>query len=124
MSNALAPVTPHYFAHLVETAMATDARIDDMLSHGVDYSSHECYATADGSAGFAVSADGDLQSVFNYGQGGRGAALVTAAIGAGARTLDCFDGFLPAFYARHGFRVVRREANWTAGGPDVVYMSR
>jgi hypothetical protein len=117
-------VTGEAFGAMVETAMASDARIDAMLSHGVDYSAHECYATADGTAGFAVSPDGDLQSVFNYGTGGRGDALVTAAIGAGARTLDCFDGFLPAFYARHGFRVVRREANWTVGGPDVVYMAR
>ena len=123
MNNAPRPVTPSYFAHLVETAMSTDARIADYLSHGVDYSAHECYATADGSAGFAVSPDGDLQSVFNYGQAGRGNALVAAAIAAGATTLDCFDGFLPAFYARHGFRVVRREANWTVGGPDVVYMA-
>lgn len=114
---------PNVFAHYVETAMATDARIDDMLSHGVDYSAHECYATADGTAGFAISPDGDLQSVFNYGQGGRGSALVRAAIAAGAVTLDCFDGFLPAFYARHGFVIVRREENWTPGGPDVVYMT-
>ena len=117
-------ITPSYFSHLVETAMATDARVGEYLSHGVDYSAHECYATADGTAGFAIAPDGDLQSVFNVGQGGRGAALVTAAIAAGAVTLDCFDGFLPAFYARHGFVIVRREANWTEGGPDVVYMAR
>ena len=116
-------ITPGYFFHLVETAMATDARIDDMLSHGVDYSAHECYATADGTAGFAISPTGDLVSVFYYGARGRGVALVTAAIAGGAVTLDCFDGFLPAFYARHGFHVIRREANWDAGGPDVVFMA-
>jgi len=124
MSNAPRPVAPHYFAHLVETAMATDARIADYLSHGVDYSDHECYATADGTAGFAISPAGDLQSVFNYGASGRGSALVSAAIMAGAVTLDCFDGFLVAFYALHGFKIVKREANWDGVGPDVVFMAR
>lgn len=117
------PVPAATFAAYVDAAMSADSRINDMLSHGVDYSAHQCYATPDGSAGFAISPEGDLQSVFNYGQGGRGSALVAAAIAGGARTLDCFDGFLPAFYARHGFRVIRREENWTPGGPDVVYMA-
>ena len=44
------------------------------------------------------------------------------AIASGARTLDCFDDFLPGFYARFGFVEVRRESNWTPGKEDVVYM--
>lgn len=111
------------FAHYVDMAMLADARIDAFLSHGVDYSAHACYLTADGTAGFAISPAGDLQSVFNTGERGRGEALLRTAVDAGARTLDCFDGFLPMFYSRNGFREIRREANWTAGGPDVVFMA-
>lgn len=51
-----------------------------------------------------------------------GVWLLHRAMGEGARRLDCFDGFLPAYYAKHGWREVRRESNWTEGGPDVVYM--
>lgn len=51
-----------------------------------------------------------------------GVWLLRRAMGEGARKLDCFDGFLPAYYAKHGWREVRRESNWTEGGPDVVYM--
>lgn len=51
-----------------------------------------------------------------------GVWLLHRAMGEGARKLDCFDGFLPGYYAKHGWREVRRESNWTEGGPDVVYM--
>jgi hypothetical protein len=48
--------------------------------------------------------------------------LVVDAIDAGARSLDCFDGYLPTLYARHGFAETHRVANWPPDGPDVVYM--
>jgi hypothetical protein len=54
---------------------------------------------------------------------GRGDALVSDAIARGAKHLNCFDGYLPTLYARHGFVEVRREPNWTEGGPDIVYMA-
>ena len=41
-----------------------------------------------------------------------------------ARTLDCFDGFLPDFYAEFGFVEYKREPNWDPKGADVVYMRR
>ena len=40
----------------------------------------------------------------------------------GVQYLDCFDGFLPSYYEKFGFVEYKREANWTEGGPDVVYM--
>lgn len=74
-------------------------------------------------SGFAVREDGELVYVFSQVRG-RGDAIVRAAISAGADHLDCFDGYLPKLYARHGFVEHFREPNWTTGGPDVVYMSR
>lgn len=50
------------------------------------------------------------------------AAALSANVASGARTLDCFDGFLPKYYSGFGFEEYKREANWTLGEPDVVYM--
>lgn len=54
---------------------------------------------------------------------GMGDWLVQMAIKDGAEHLDCFDGHLTEFYAKHGFRVHARAANWTPGEPDVVFMN-
>ena len=82
------------------------------------------FLAAGGKAGFVISREGDLQQVFNASdEKGIGAHLIRHAIDKGARTLDCFDGFLPSYYSRFGFEEVGREANWTPGGPDVVYMA-
>lgn len=76
----------------------------------------------DGDAGYALRIDGELVLVHSF-LPGRGNDIVTDAIARGATYLDCFDGYLPEFYARHGFQVNARVPNWTPGEPDVVYMS-
>lgn len=73
--------------------------------------------------GFALSPSGELTSVFSAIKG-KGDHILSNAVRCGACHLDCFDGYLPTFYARHGFKEVKREANWTAGEPDVVFMER
>jgi len=92
------------------------------------------YLSDDGRVGFAIDTAGDLQNVFNNGSfRGAGATAVATAVVLGARKLDCFDGFLVGFYARFGFKEVRRVAfdpafapeHWDYshdGTPDVVYM--
>src|SRR5690554_1178946 len=77
--------------------------------------------TADGQSGFIVRNGGELIALFSTVKG-RGHDLVQIAVQCGAEYLDCFDGFLPELYAKHGFKEVKRELNWTVGGPDVVYM--
>ncbi|CAP45484.1 hypothetical protein [Pseudomonas phage LUZ19] len=52
---------------------------------------------------------------------GIGAELVRAAELAGAEYLTCFE-FLEPFYADLGWSTTHREANWTAGEPDVLHM--
>jgi len=78
-----------------------------------------------GKAGYAIKGGDELVNVFNAGGEetlSAGSWLVLHAIEHGARRLDCFDNRLPQFYARFGFKEVRREANWTPGEPDVVFM--
>lgn len=116
-------VTSQNFSAAVEAAMVLSPKVNEFLSHGVDYSSHKVFLTEDSLSGFAISPEGDLQSVFSLAKG-RGEFLVREAVKQGAETLDCFDGYLPSFYQKMGFVEIKREANWTEGGPDVVYMAR
>lgn len=97
-------------------AAATTAPAD--LPIDVDF-----YLSADRCSGYGIAKGGELVAVFSTVRG-RGAALAAEAADSGARRLDCFDGFLVDFYTRHGWQICGREANWTEGGPDVVYMNR
>lgn len=114
------------YRNLLYVAQNLDARIAEATTPvaALDLpAGTRTFVTADGLSGFAVKADGELVGVFSRVKG-RGDALVAAAVAAGASFLDCFDGYLPGFYARHGFRETGRAANWTPGQPDVVFMSR
>ena len=97
---------------------ATTPANDLSDSNGTNY-----YLSNTGNMGFCVSSTGELTSVYSLYKG-MGDTILKYAVKAGAMHLDCFDGYLPTFYARHGFKEVRREANWTEGEPDVVYMER
>ncbi len=103
-----------------------------------EYQGKRLFVTEDATAGFALTADGDIVSVFSAPKSGNGRALMTLAVQAGGRRLDCFDTALPAYYAAHGFKAVARlpwndeyaPAGWdtetfqsfNAGRPDVVFM--
>jgi hypothetical protein len=117
-------VSAEVFSTAIQHALETSQRARDYLSSytAAEYAAMACYLSRDGLTMFAVKNDGDLVSVCNAGPRGRGEAMMAAAIASGATKLDCFDGFLPPFYARFGFVEVSREANWTIGGADVVYM--
>jgi hypothetical protein len=81
------------------------------------------YLTNDFQSGFGVTRDGTFIGLFSTVKG-RGDDLVQDAVThKGATRLDCFDGYLPEFYKRHGFIETERVANWTAGEPDVVFMA-
>lgn len=80
------------------------------------------FLSTSGRSGFMLTPEGEIQNLFSTEHAG--AAGLEQAIREGGTRLDCFDGFLPQFYGRFGFREVRREPNWTPGGPDVVYMER
>ena len=76
-----------------------------------------------GRYGFIVKANGELIALFSMLKG-IGQTLVKFAIERGAKSLDCFDGYLVEFYSKAGFMEVYREPNWNEGGADVVFMHR
>lgn len=114
------------FAHHYANAWQVNSLIRESCTAPCElykYDSNGQYFLSDDNAsGYYVSWDGELCLVFSMASG-RGNDLMVAAIESGATNLDCFDGYLPKFYAKHGFVEVKREPNWTAGEPDVVFMS-
>lgn len=91
--------------------------------------------SSDGTAGCLVDENGDLGNVFNNGstKGAGSAAVLSAIETGGAKTLDCYDGFLPALYTQLGFEAVAKikwndeyaPPGWDYsknGRPDVVIM--
>lgn len=86
------------------------------------------YLHADEKSGFALvenyGENGyDLISVFSSVHG-RGDTILNTAQNLGAKTLDCFEGYLVDFYAVRGWIEYAREDNWVKDGPAVVFMSR
>lgn len=114
-------VSAEVFGHAFEGArlhtMIAEATSPFEASDGARY-----FLAGDDQSGFVIRADGDLTNVWSV-ERGRGDEIVRDALRNGAETLDCFDGYLPTLYARHGFVEYAREANWTPGGPDVVFMA-
>jgi len=124
-ARTLALVSAETFALAYGLARGSSDRIREATS---DFDWYECHRrdywlSIDGRSGFAVDSDDTLLYVFSL-ERGRGDLLVEHAVRNGANNLDCFDGYLVDLYGRHGFREVRRESNWTPGGPDVVFMTR
>jgi len=124
------PADPAAFAAAV--ARAGGSQKGGLLSSSMlgkytpeEYAEMRTFLSPDGNTGFAIRPDGDVVSVFNAGPTkGAGRAAMEEAIKQGGTKLDAFDGFLPGYYNQFGFQEVRREPNWTPGGPDVVYMER
>lgn len=111
------------FERAMTAARAESPIVAAMTSEPTDVEGSIYVLANDERSGYCVRPDGELVLVFSL-ERGRGDFIVEAAIADGASRLDCFDGYLPSLYARHGFVEVRREANWTSGEPDVVFMSR
>jgi len=108
-----------------------------------DYKSgkYRMFIAPGGEAGFAIDADGDLVSVFKYGDAPIDdvvSSVLPLAIQQGATKLDAFDTILPKLYSRYGFKVVSRVGwndeyapdgwdyelfkEYNNGRPDVVLM--
>ena len=85
------------------------------------------FLTKNKRGGAALKGD-EIINVFSL-EKGEGKKALLEAIARGGRRLDCFDKLpgqshgLPEYYSKFGFKEVRREKNWTPGGPDVIYMS-
>lgn len=116
------PVGRDEFGAAFSEARAEVALIREATSEWDPDSQGMHYLAGDGLSGYVLRPDGELVYVWSKARG-RGDELVADAVRNGARYLDCFDGYLPTLYARHGFVVTNREPNWTPGGPDVVFMT-
>jgi hypothetical protein len=111
-----APATPEQFEQSIAKADQSQ------LENPRDYSNKKLWLAHDGNSGYGISHDGELVNVFSLVRG-HGHHAVNHAISQGATHLSAFDGHLPKFYGKFGFKEHAREKNWTAGGPDVVFMS-
>ena len=122
--TAVIRATRTEYVESLTTARAKSPLVADMTSDPSELPQSLTYywLTTDRQSGFYVTDSGYFGGLFSLTRG-RGDALVAHAVEAGACKLDCFDGYLPKLYARHGFTEYNRESNWTPGGPDVVYMS-
>lgn len=100
-----------------------------------DLADRTLYISKDGTVGFALDPHGDLENLFNNG-GPKGAAreAIFSALDHGAKTLDCFDGYLPQLYSQFGFVETERmkfnreyaPPGWdyqAHDDPDVVFMA-
>lgn len=137
LPDGITIATPEEFVAGVSEFIAAEPSLGAFLTEhdASELADHTLLTTTDGNAGVAVSPDGDIQNLYNNdGPENAGDRLIQAAIDVGGRTLDCYDGFLPDFYAEHGFRETGRmefdpqcaPETWDAeafGHPDVVFMA-
>jgi hypothetical protein len=119
--NPLVEVAAFVFEDAFAHARESRPLIKEATSEFVRTAGCRYFLTEDHFSGFAIRWGGELVYLHSRVHG-RGDRLVSTAIALGARRLDCFDGYLVDLYGRHGFVEYAREANWTPGGPDVVFM--
>jgi hypothetical protein len=121
------------FYNALKQARGMDTRINEYthLYNPEEYAQMKTFLAPDKMSGFAVKPDGDIVSAFNAVKGGgRLDDIMKVAMQHGGRKLDAFDKKpgevkgLPDLYSKYGFKEVKREPNWTPGGPDVVFMER
>jgi hypothetical protein len=107
-----------------------------------EYRQMRLFATADGTAGFALKGGNEIVSVYVHSDSqhkGSARSLVAQAVSLGGDRLDAFDTVLPKLYAKEGFKPVSRVKwndeyapdgwdhelykNYNEGRPDVVVMA-
>lgn len=71
-------------------------------------------------SGYGITADQEIVNLFSLVRG-LGTKALNDAVQHGGNWLNCFDT-LTQYYIDRGFVEYDREANWTSGKPDVVWM--
>lgn len=128
------------FSSALDGARAADAQngwaVTPKSVQELQESGARTYMDANGSTGFAVAPDGDIEAVFANKAAGapKGAtkSTIPQAVALGGNKLDCYGADLVKLYARYGFKPVARVAfnpeyandGWTAdkGSPDIYFM--
>lgn len=125
------------FSSALDAARAADSRNGWAVTPKTaeELGGHEMVLAANGSAGAAIAADGDIQAVFRNAETGvKGSmeAIMPRAIELGGNKLDCYGEGLVRVYENYGFvPVARVEFNeeyanpgWDSskGTPDIYFM--
>lgn len=128
------------FSSALDGARAADSRngwaVTPKSVQELQESGARTYMDANGSTGFAVAPDGDIEAVFANKAAGapKGAtkSTIPQAVALGGNKLDCYGADLVKLYARYGFEPVARVTfnpeyandGWTAdkGSPDIYFM--
>ena len=107
----------------------TPKGLEDLTVYSSDeYDRMMCFIGKNNTAGYALTREGELVSVFSTARSA-GHAIVADAVRRGARKLDCFaeidssgrvDGALYRLYSRHGFRINRSMNTGTPGQPYAI----
>ena len=128
------PCGPDEFLSARDAFARSGGEVENLSPAGrEELAGRRTFLSADGLTGYTVDRDGDFGNLFNNrGPVGAGQAGVVDGIRNGARTLDCYDGYLPKVYARYGYVVTGRvrfdprfaPPGWPAAkdSPDVVFM--
>jgi hypothetical protein len=116
-------VEPGLFKIVIDNVSKISDRYKQNLDVKDNYNDYDCYLAEDYRFGFCVhKKTGELCNVFSI-EKGRGEEILSFATTVYRQLrLDCFDGYLKEFYSRFGFKEVKREENYTKGGPDVIFL--
>lgn len=119
------PITMPEFASEFGTNRAAWYRVRDNCSEITKESAEQCIAfmSTCRTGGFCIHVPTKEIRFLHSLESGQGNTLVQEAIQRGGTWLTCFDGYLKTLYESHGFTIVEREPNWTAGNPDVLKMT-
>jgi hypothetical protein len=125
LKGAFNRVSSASFALMIAELRACHPAFEQSLHLHEDYSTFDCRVTEEGLSGYAVTPDGELTNVFSLVRGGGKTAMEDAQSVYDRLHLNCFD-YTESFYARAGFRTLRRETHWNSTEdmpmPDVVFM--
>ncbi len=121
-SNDFERVNGHVFRERIVSVRASCQRRRDNLTLYWNYNFFDCWLAGDGFSGFAITKNDELVNLFSMVSGGGNKAIACALKMRKSLHLNCFEGPLVQIYMRHGFWYVRREKNWSEGGPDIIYM--
>lgn len=128
------------FSHALDAARAADQRngwaVTPKSADELTQAGTKSYMDANGSTGFAIAQDGDIEAVFaNKAAGapkGSTKSTIPQAIALGGNKLDCYGAGLVSLYSKYGFVPVARVGfnaeyandGWTAdkGSPDIYFM--
>ena len=128
------------FSHALDEARSADAdhgwAVTPKTAEELSENSVRSFMDANGSTGFAIAQDGDIEAVFsNKAKGapkGATKSTIPQAIALGGTKLDCYGSNLVKLYQQYGFEPVARvkfnpeyaNPGWDAskGMPDIYFM--